>query len=196
MKDRAKDLRREYKKNHNANVNRHFGGSWADSMGEESSLLRMFGLGGNGDASTTKKGQKMYKLEIEDITSSIEVIIFPKNAKDISDDYFNSGDIFVINGFLNRESDEENSVTKLFYNSSEKVDAKIFSGGKPIMLEISSEVSQTTVEKIYDLISNNKGNRPVFLEMIDNNRKFVYKFDILASGKVLPLIEQILELEI
>jgi hypothetical protein len=64
------------------------------------------------------------------------------------------------------------------------------------MLEISSEVSQTTVEKIYDLISNNKGNRPVFLEMIDNNRKFVYKFDILASGKVLPLIEQILELEI
>jgi DNA polymerase-3 subunit alpha len=145
---------------------------------------------------TTKKGQKMYKLEIEDITSSVEVIIFPKNAKDISDDYFNSGDIFVINGFLNKESDEENSVTKLFYNSSEKVDAKIFSGGKPIMLEISSEVSQTTVEKIYDLISNNKGNRPVFLEMIDNNRKFVYKFDILASGKVLPLIEQILELEI
>ena len=75
----------------------------------------------------TKKGQKMYKLEIEDISSSIEVIIFPKIAKDISDDYFNSGDIFVINAFLNRENDEENSIIKLFYNSSEKIDSKIFS---------------------------------------------------------------------
>ena len=122
---------------------------------------------------TTKKGQKMYKLEIEDISSSIEVIIFPKNAKDISDDYFNSGDIFVVSAFLNRENDDENSVVKLFYNSSEKIDSKIFSGGKPISLTVKDGLSQGTFEKIYDLVSSNKGNRPVFLEIIDNNRKFV-----------------------
>jgi DNA polymerase-3 subunit alpha len=145
---------------------------------------------------TTKKGQKMYKLEIEDISSSIEVIIFPKNAKDISDDYFNSGDIFVISAFLNRENDDENSVVKLFYNSSEKIDSKIFSGGKPISLTVKDGLSQGTFEKIYDLVSSNKGNRPVFLEIIDNNRKFVYKFDILASGKIVDSLNKILELEI
>ncbi len=145
---------------------------------------------------TTKKGQKMYKLEIEDISSSIEVIIFPKNAKDISDDYFNSGDIFVVSAFLNRENDDENSVVKLFYNSSEKIDSKIFSGGKPISLTVKDGLSQGTFEKIYDLVSSNKGNRPVFLEIIDNNRKFVYKFDILASGKIVDSLNKILELEI
>ncbi len=145
---------------------------------------------------TTKKGQKMYKLEIEDISSSIEVVIFPKNAKDISDDYFNSGDIFVVSAFLNRENDDENSVVKLFYNSSEKIDSKIFSGGKPISLTVKDGLSQGTFEKIYDLVSNNKGNRPVFLEIIDNNRKFVYKFDILASGKIVDSLNKILELEI
>lgn len=145
---------------------------------------------------TTKKGQKMYKLEIEDISSSVEVIIFPKNAKDISDDYFNSGDIFVVSAFLNRENDDENSVVKLFYNSSEKIDSKIFSGGKPISLTVREGLSQSTFEKIYDLVSNNKGNRPVFLEIIDNNRKFVYKFDILASGKIVDSLNKILELEI
>ena len=144
----------------------------------------------------TKKGQKMYKLEIEDISSSIEVIIFPKIAKDISDDYFNSGDIFVINAFLNRENDEENSIIKLFYNSSEKIDSKIFSGGKPIVIQVKGDMSQTTFENIYNLVSTNKGNRPIFLEIIDNNRKFVYKFDILGSDKITPLIDRILELEI
>lgn len=145
---------------------------------------------------TTKKGQKMYKLEIEDISSSIEVIIFPKNAKDISDEEFNPGDIFIINAFLNRETDDENSVVKLFYNSSEKIDSKIFSGGKPIVLSAKNNLSQTTFEKVYDLISSNKGNRPVFLEIMNNNHKFVYKFDILASGKIVDSINQILELEI
>lgn len=144
---------------------------------------------------TTKKGQKMYKLEIEDISSSIEVIIFPKNAKDIDDNYFNSGDIFVINAFLNRETDDENSVVKLFYNSSEKIDSKIFSGGKPIVLSAKNNLSQTTFEKIYNLINANKGNRPVFLEIMNNNHKFVYKFDILGSGKIVDSINQILELE-
>jgi len=144
----------------------------------------------------TKKGQKMYRIEIEDISSSIEVIVFPKNAKDIEDSYFNSGDIFVINGFLNRENDEENSITKLFYNSSERIDPKIFSGGKPIILNIKNNISQITFEKIYEIISIHKGNSPMFLEMVDKNHKFVYKFDILSSSKALPLIEKILELEI
>ena len=160
------------------------------------SLVKVGGIIVSNKKMTTKKGQKMYKLEIEDISSSVEVIIFPKNAKDIDDDYFNSGDIFIFNAFLNKEIDEDNSVVKLFYNSAEKIDSKIFSGGKPIIFKVKNDLSKNTFEKIYNILATEKGNRPIFLEILDKNQKFVYKFDILASGKNFDTVNKILELEI
>ena len=127
------------------------------------SLVKVGGIIVSNKKMTTKKGQKMYKLEIEDISSSVEVIIFPKNAKDIDDDYFNSGDIFIFNAFLNKEIDEDNSVVKLFYNSAEKIDSKIFSGGKPIIFKVKNDLSKNTFEKIYNILATEKGNRPIFL---------------------------------
>jgi len=145
---------------------------------------------------TTKKGDKMFKLYLEDISSSIEVVVFPRKAKEIVNDYFNVGDILIINGNLNKENDEENSIIKIFYNSSEKIDQKIFIGGKPIIFNLKNNVSKMTIDNIYDIISNNKGNRPVFLEICDNKHKFIYKFDSLASTKIVPIVEKILKLEI
>jgi len=145
---------------------------------------------------TTKKGDKMFKLDLEDISSNIEVIVFPRAAKEISNDYFNVGDILIISGNLNKENDEENSITKIFYNSSEKIDQKIFTGGKPIIFNLKNNIGGVTIDSIYDIISNNKGNRPVFLEIYDNKHKFIYKFDTLASTKIVPIVEKILELEI
>jgi len=144
---------------------------------------------------TTKKGEKMYKLQLEDISSSVEVLVFPRASKSILENYFSTGDIFLINGTLNKESDEENAVVKIFYNSSEKINANIFHGGKPIIFKLNSLISQVTLDKIYDIISLNKGNRPVFLEIQDDRRKYTYKFDLLSSTKIVPLIEQIIELE-
>jgi DNA polymerase III subunit alpha len=145
---------------------------------------------------TTKKGDKMFKLDLEDISSNVEVIVFPRAAKEISNEYFNVGDILIISGNLNKENDEENSITKIFYNSSEKIDQKIFTGGKPIIFVPTNNISKVTLDSVYDIISNNKGNRPVFLEMSDNKHKFIYKFDTLASTKIVPIVEKILELEI
>ena len=145
---------------------------------------------------TTKKGDKMFKLDLEDISSNVEVIVFPRAAKEIPSDYFNVGDILIISGNLNKENDEENSITKIFYNSSEKIDQKIFTGGKPIIFNLKNSIGGVTIDSIYDIISNNKGNRPVFLEIYDNKHKFIYKFNTLASTKIVPIVEKILELEI
>jgi DNA polymerase-3 subunit alpha len=144
---------------------------------------------------TTKKGEKMFKLQLEDISSSVEVLVFPRVAKNLYENHFMVGDIIMVNGALNKESDEENSVVKIFYNSSEKVDSKVFHGGKPIIFKARSDISQVTLDKIYDIIYDNKGNRPVFIQVKDGKYKFVYKFDILSSDKVIPIIDQILELE-
>jgi DNA polymerase-3 subunit alpha len=144
---------------------------------------------------TTKKGEKMYKFTLEDISSSVEVLVFPRTAKDIEENYFNVGDILLVYGTLSKETDEENSIVKIFYNSSDKVDTKIFHGGKPIIFKSNFNISQVTLDKIYDIISSHKGNRPVFLEVKDNKHKYTYKFDTLSSTKIVPIIEQILELE-
>jgi DNA polymerase-3 subunit alpha len=144
---------------------------------------------------TTKKGQKMFKFNLEDISSSVEVIIFPKTAKDISDDYFSSGEIVIINGFLNKETEEDNSTIKIFYNSCEKVETKTFSGGKPIFFEFPENISSLTFKKIYDIISSHKGNSPVFLHIKDLNKKYVYKFNVLSSAKIIPLVNSLIELE-
>lgn len=145
---------------------------------------------------TTKKGEKMYKFTLEDISSSTEVLVFPRVAKSIEENYFNVGDIILVHGTLNKESDEENSIVKIFYNSSDKVDTKIFHGGKPIIFKSNFNISQVTLDKIYDIISSNKGNRPVFLEVKDDKHKYTYKFDTLSSTKIVPIVEQILELEL
>lgn len=144
---------------------------------------------------TTKKGLKMYKFEVEDISSSVEVIVFPKTAKDIPDNYLASGEILIINGFLNKETEEENSTIKIFYNSSEKVDSKLFSGGKAIVFNFPHTISSLSFKKIYDIISNTKGNCPVFIEIQDDSHKLTYKFNILSSQKIIPLVNSILELE-
>jgi DNA polymerase-3 subunit alpha len=143
----------------------------------------------------TKKGQKMFKFELEDITSSVEVIVFPKTAKDIPDTFFASGDIVVINAFLNKETEDENSTIKLFYNSAEKIDTKLFAGGKPIIFKVDESFSSLSFKKIHDIIIEHKGNSPVFLETQDSKHKFKYKFNCLSSDKIIPLVNSIIDLE-
>jgi DNA polymerase-3 subunit alpha len=145
---------------------------------------------------TTKKGQKMYKFDLEDISSNIEIIVFPRSASAIDESYFNSGDLIIVNGTVNKEDNDDNSITKIFYNSSEKIDTRLFLGGNPIIFKVDKSISQLTLNKIYDILSINKGNKPVFLEIKDKKHKFLYKFNLLSSEKIIPVVEKLLELEI
>ena len=61
------------------------------------------------------------------------------------------GDIIIVNGTINKENDEENSIVKLYYNSSEKIDSKIFSSGKAMVFSINKNLSAITVDKLYDI---------------------------------------------
>lgn len=143
----------------------------------------------------TKKGQKMYKIVIEDISSNIEVIIFPNSAKNYDDLYFNKGEVVIINGNIYKENDEENAIAKMYFTSCEKLSSKIFSSGKAIVIDNNKELSPIIISKIYDIIENNKGDRPVFIESIIGNHKFIYKFKINCNSKVENTIKQLVSLE-
>ncbi len=143
----------------------------------------------------TKKGQTMFKLIIEDISSDIEIIVFPNSAKKISDNYFVKGDVIIVAGTLGKEGEEENSISKIYYNSSEKLDSHLFSTGKAIILDVEKDISSITLEKIYDIINGSKGDRPVFLQVKTGKHKYIYKYKIEASPKAEKAIKEIIELE-
>lgn len=143
----------------------------------------------------TKKGQKMYKFALEDITSDVEVLIFPNSAKNINENELNEGDVIIISGSLNREGDEDSQIIKVIFNSYEKLDPHLFSTGKSITFKLNRDISPTTIEKIYDIINMSKGDKPILLEVLNDKHKFIYKFPINGSSKVEPLIKQLIELE-
>ena len=142
----------------------------------------------------TKKGMKMFKLNIDDVTSGIEVIVFPKEAKNIPDDFFSEGDIIIVSGSIAKEGDEENSAVKVIYSSSEKVDHSILSGGKSIFLRSNTLLSNEIIQSLYDIINNANGSSIVFLEMLDENKKYTFKFNKTTSTKVEKTLRSIVGL--
>jgi len=142
----------------------------------------------------TKKGMKMFKISIEDMTSEIEVIVFPKEAKGINDNYFLNGDIFIFSGSIIKEGDDENATPKLVFNSCEKIDNAIFGGSKPIILKTNSMISNETIKSIYDIINNSNGASTVFLEMDDGNKNYMFKFNKTTSPKVEKDLRSIISL--
>lgn len=143
----------------------------------------------------TKKGQKMFKITIEDISSDIEIIIFPNAAKSISDEYFNKGDVVIISGNLSKEGDEENPVPKIYYTSCEKMDSHLFLTGKALVFDVDKDISTVLLEKIYDIINSSRGDRPVFLQVNSKKHKFIYRYKIEASPSVESSIKKLIELE-
>lgn len=143
----------------------------------------------------TKKNQRMYKFVLEDITSDVEVVLFPSVAKKYDENYFNKGDSLIVLGTLSRDGDEEASNIKIFLNSVEKIDSHIFSSGKSIILDVDASISNSIIEKIYDIINSSRGDRPVYLKVCVDKHFYMYKFPIEASPAVESMIREIVSLE-
>ena len=137
----------------------------------------------------------MYRIILEDISSDIEIIIFPNNAKSLSENDVAKGGIVIISGTLNKEGDDENSISKLFFNSIEKVDSHLFLVGKSIVLDVNKDISLLTIQKIYDIIDTHKGDRPVFLKVDNGSHKITFKFKNETTHSVEKIIKQLVELE-
>ncbi len=135
----------------------------------------------------------MYKFNIEDISSDIEVIVFPRESKNYSEDFFVDGEVVLLNGSISRDGDDENYTTKLVLNSCEKFDLSKFAGGKPIYLKTNSNVSKENMTKINDIINANNGGSYVFIEIQEGPQKINVRFNKSTSLSVKDQLEQILK---
>jgi len=140
----------------------------------------------------TKKGAKMFKFNLQDISSDIEIIVFPREAKNYQDDFFQNGDVLTLTGSVSKDGDEENVISKILLNSCEKLDLSNFSGGTPIYLEIDSQISEKTLNKLYDIIKSKDGGSYVFLSYKDGSKIITFKFNKKTSVVVKEKLEKVL----
>lgn len=132
----------------------------------------------------TKKGQKMFRLLLEDLSGEIEVIIFPKESKSINDDYFNEGDVVVVSGSINRENEEDTAIVKLFFNGCEKIDTSKAIGSKSIILSLTHAPNLELIQGVYDIIENINGPSYVYLDYLEGNKKVTFRFKKSTSLKI------------
>jgi DNA polymerase-3 subunit alpha len=140
----------------------------------------------------TKKGARMFKFNVQDISSDVEVIVFPREAKHYADDFFSDGEVIQVIGTLNKEGDEDNYNNKIVLNSCEKLDLSHFSGGTPIHLKSNNKISPKIIEKINDIIKSHKGGSFVFLEINEGSQKVKFKFNTTTSVIIKDSLEEIL----
>ena len=141
----------------------------------------------------TKKGSRMYKFNVQDISSDIEVIVFPRESRNYDEDFFSNGEVINIVGTLNKEGDEENSTNKIVLNSCEKVDLSYFSGGRPIYLTSNKLITEKTINKLYDIISENSGGSYVFLDIDDGDKNLKFKFNKTTSIVIKKKLEELIK---
>jgi DNA polymerase-3 subunit alpha len=141
----------------------------------------------------TKKGSRMYKFNVQDISSDIEVIVFPRESKNYDEDFFSNGEVINIVGTLNKEGDEENSTNKIVLNSCEKVDLSYFSGGRPIYLTSNKLITEKTINKLYAIINENTGGSYVFVDINDGDKNLKFKFNKTTSITIKNKLEELIK---
>lgn len=112
------------------------------------------------DKKTTKRGDTMYILILEDVTDSAEVIVFPQN---VGKNVFEEGDIVLINGRVSQDGDEH-ITSKVFFTKMTKPEISQFGSGKPIMVQCSQKPDYDTIKRMKGLINQHAGDCPVYIE--------------------------------
>ena len=109
----------------------------------------------------TKRGDKMYVLQVQDPTGTCEVVVFPQVAATVEE--FEQGQILLLKGRVQQSSAENNTGAKMALVDFEEPDLPDFSMGRPIMIHLKEGIDSKTVESMIGLVDRNPGEHPVFL---------------------------------
>ncbi|TET54013.1 MAG: DNA polymerase III subunit alpha, partial [Actinobacteria bacterium] len=119
---------------------------------------------------TTKKGDLMAFVELEDMGASLEVIVFPslfKKHKDLLDE----DKIISVKGRLDKKENESKLIA-MELNDIKNGNKKVQSVNveKILLIRInSSHCSQANINRLKDILRSNPGQMPVFVELAEND---------------------------
>jgi len=140
----------------------------------------------------TKNG-KMGFLQLEDLSGSIEVVVFPKTLKEIKKDIENSTNIFVVEGKINKKEEEIKVIADKVY-----LLGKSFYNNKIRSLHINIKEDRCDDSLLYRLksvLSEYPGDLPVIVHLVNDIEickiALGNEFKVKESGKLLGELQSI-----
>lgn len=157
-------------------------------------LVTIGGIVSKKQSIMTKSNKQMYRLQIDDVTTSIEVVVFPKYASKILDHAIDTGSLVIVTGNVSFEGDEENQIAKILLTDIEKLDVSVLHGGRPIRLFAKSKPTYSQISKVRDIIYRVSGDSPVYLEFPDNGDSITMKFKEFTSDNIEEELQNIINI--
>lgn len=162
------------------------------SLGD-GTLVKVGGLLTKLSPITTKKGDRMFRFEIEDLTGSVEVVMFPQTAK-VYGDILDVGETYILSGRLQHEGAQEDTTAnvKVFVSELEKLKVPSTEVAEPIEFTLYSSLEPSVLDAIQSIIDNNPGQSFVSLDIIQDRHCLSFQFKKPTSILVKEQIETIL----
>jgi len=161
---------------------------------ETMGIVKVAGIITSVKKKTTKSGKKMYYLTFSDLTGEVEVIVFPNNADKVSEDFFQTGEIGILQGTVAKEGEDESAIYKIYYLDFSKMDAAYLRGSRPIFLKGNSKLTEQQIHKISAIINSVNGDSPVYYEYPEGTHRVTIKFKASTSIEVEDRLQTIVAL--
>ena len=142
-------------------------------------IVTCFGLKKNLRTITTKKGDPMAFMQLEDLSSTSEIIIFPKQYRKL-EDLLENHDAFIVQGNL-----DLSSATKCKIKALQVVPVEQFFDLWPEFKKITMTVSSLGLTDLINALEKNKGKTSVQIKFYENN-KFLL---ISTKSKITPSLD-------
>ena len=137
---------------------------------------------------TTRRGDKMYKFDLEDLTDSVEVIVFPRAAVDRT---FTTGETVIVTARVQQEGDEEGLVTKLIFTDVRVPVIPQYATGEPIIFRLDNTPTYAILDQMRQIIEDTPGDSSVYIEYKEGAHLVSLRFKRPASAAARQRLEEV-----
>lgn len=132
---------------------------------DDTSTVTIGGIISGAKLIDTKNG-KMGFLQIEDLSGSVEVVVFPKVFKEIKKEINNSTNVFIVEGRLDKREDEMKVIAdKIYLLSSSHYEGKL----RTLHIKIKEDrCNDNLLFGLKSILSEYSGELPVVIHVVDD----------------------------
>lgn len=142
---------------------------------------------------TTKKGDMMATCQLEDLSHTIDMLVFPKNLQKLQPS-LSDGSIVLIEGRYSEQDDDKKifieTISPLLKSKSLNTEQEIKESHFKLMLRLKSE-NDRRLYHVLSLLAHHKGNTPTYLFYADKRKLFKLdkKYWVSSNNILLELLK-------
>jgi DNA polymerase-3 subunit alpha len=152
-------------------------------------IVRVAGLIDKVSKKVSKKTKEPWaNFELEDLTASISVNVFPKKFKELAD-HIAPNTIVVVTGKLNFNAEEENSEAEIFADDVIPLFTAMTRYGRNVVVNIPQTPDEDMLKALQKLLVHHKGSTPVYLRVNSAKHKPV----VVEAGALVSITQALLD---